>query len=196
MPRFAFLAFALVCLLQRLVEIARNDRNVQRRRPKWTAISIILVFAGFGVFSIVEAFLPGHVFYLTSAVAGAALFVAGFLIRRWVLRALGPLWAIDIDLKPDHYLVTTGPYRFCRHPNYVAMLLEMTGFCLIPSAFYTLAVFLPVYVIVLAARIRLEERALIDRLGVQYREYMRTTFALFPIPRQREFSRPRSGESQ
>jgi protein-S-isoprenylcysteine O-methyltransferase Ste14 len=188
MPRFAFLAFAAVCLLQRLAEIARNDRSVHRRRPKWTAVAIILVFAGFGISSIAEAFLPGHEFYLASALVGAALFVAGFLVRRWVLRALGPLWAIDIDLKPDHYLVTTGPYRFCRHPNYLAMLLEMVGFCLIPSAFYTLAVFLPLYVIVLAARIRVEERALIEALGDQYREYMRTTFALLPIGRQRDAS--------
>src|SRR5580704_14623475 len=85
MPRFAFLAFAIVCLLQRLVEIARNDRNVQQRRPKWTAIAISLVFLGFSVSSVVEAFVPGHTFHLLSAIAGAALFATGFLIRRWVL---------------------------------------------------------------------------------------------------------------
>ena len=185
MPRFAFLAFAIVCLLQRLVEIARNDRNVQERRPKWTAIAIIVVFVGFSAASIVEAFVPGHVFSLISALVGGALFAAGFFVRRWVLQALGPLWAIDIDLKPDHHVVTNGPYRFCRHPNYLAMLLEMAGFCLIPSAFYTLAVFFPLYVIVLAARIRLEETALIAALGEQYREYMRTTFALLPVPQRK-----------
>lgn len=183
MPRFAFLAFVIVCILQRVVEIVRNDRNVQERRPKWTAIAITLVFVGFSVASLIEAFVPGHKFHPVAALAGGALFAAGFLIRRWVLRALGPLWAIDIDLKPGHHLVTTGPYRFCRHPNYVAMLLEMAGFCLIPSAFYTLAVFLPLYIIVLAARIRLEETALIAALGDQYREYMGKTFALLPVPR-------------
>jgi len=183
MSRFAFLAFVIVCLVQRVVEIVRNDRNVQERRPKWTAIAITLVFVGFSVTSLVEAFVAGHKFYPASALAGGALFASGFLIRRWVLRALGPLWAIDIDLKPGHHLVTTGPYRFCRHPNYVAMLLEMAGFCLLPSAFYTLAIFLPIYVLVLVARIRLEETALIAALGDQYREYMRTTFALLPVPR-------------
>jgi protein-S-isoprenylcysteine O-methyltransferase Ste14 len=184
MGRFAFLAFAVACLSQRLVEIARNDRDVQKRRPNWTAVAIVLVYVGFSAASIGEAFIPGHAFYLASAVAGSTMFAAGFLIRQWVLRALGRLWAIDIDLKPAHYLVTTGPYRFCRHPNYLAMLLEMAGFCLIPSAFWTLALFFPLYACVLAVRIRLEERALINALGQEYRDYKRTTFALLPIPRR------------
>src|SRR5262249_16569731 len=122
--------------------------------------------------------------HLAVTIAGAFLFACGFAIRRWVLRALGDLWAIDIDLKPGHQLVTSGPYRYCRHPNYLAMLLEMAGFCLIGNAFYTLVVFFPVYVLILAARIRLEETALVGALGDQYREYRRTTFALLPIRRK------------
>jgi protein-S-isoprenylcysteine O-methyltransferase Ste14 len=184
MPRFAFLAFALICLLQRGFEIVWHDRKVAERRPKWTAVAITAVFLGFSIGSVVEAFVVLRPLSLAAAVAGGVLFAAGFIIRRWVLRALGRLWAIDIDLKPDHHLVTTGPYRFCRHPNYVAMLLEMAGFCLLGNAFYTLAAFFPLYVLALVTRIRLEEAALIAALGDQYREYRRTTFALLPIPRR------------
>jgi protein-S-isoprenylcysteine O-methyltransferase Ste14 len=184
MPRFAFLAFAVICLLQRGTEIVRNDRNLAERRPQWTAIAITAVFLGFSIGSVVEAFFVARPPHLWAAVIGGALFACGFALRQWVLRALGSLWSIDIDLKPGHHLVTTGPYRFCRHPNYVAMLLEMTGFCLIGNAFYTLAAFFPLYVLVLIARIRLEEAALIAALGDQYREYRRTTFALLPIPRR------------
>jgi len=184
MYRYYFLAFAVVCLTQRVVEIVRNDRNVADRRPKWTAIAITAVFIGFSLGSIIEAFIVGRPFNAPLAIFGSCLFVAGFVIRRWVLRSLGAFWAIDVDIKPDHRLIKTGPYRFCRHPNYLAMLLEMIGFCLIPSAFYSLALFLPLYVVVLVARIRIEEAALVDRLGDEYRTYKQMTFALLPIPRR------------
>lgn len=188
MRRLAFVAFAVACLLQRAAEIVRNDRRALDRRPNWTAIAIVVLFLGFTIGSVMEVFLADRPLTPGCAIAGGSLFAAGFALRQWVLRALGPLWAIDIDLKPNHRLVTSGPYRFCRHPNYVAMLLEMVGFCLAGSAFCTLAVFFPLYVLALAARIRIEETALLGRLGDEYRAYMRRTFALFPIPR--------SGKSQ
>lgn len=183
MHRYYFLAFAIICLAQRVAEIIRNDRNVADRRPQWTAIALTAIFIGFSLGSVIESFLVDRPFSAPFAILGICLFAAGFIIRRWVLRSLGALWAIDVDIKPDHRLVKTGPYRFCRHPNYVAMLLEMVGFCLIPSAFYSLAVFLPLYVFTLAARIRIEEAALLERLGDEYREYRRATFALLPIPK-------------
>lgn len=183
MHRYYFLGFAVVCLAQRVIEIMRNDRNVADRRPHWTAIALTIIFVGFSLGSVVESFVVDRPFRIPFAILGSCLFAAGFIIRRWVLQSLGTLWAIDIDIKPDHHLIKTGPYRFCRHPNYLAMLLEMVGFCLIPSAFYSLAVFLPLYVFALAARIRLEEAALVDRLGDEYRTYRQTTFALLPIPK-------------
>lgn len=183
MHRYYFLAFAIACLAQRVIEIARNDRNVAARRPKWTAIALTAIFIGFSLGSVVESFVVDRPFNAALAILGICLFAAGFVIRRWVLRSLGTLWAIDVDIKPDHRLIRTGPYRFCRHPNYLAMLLEMVGFCLIPSALFSLAVFLPLYVAALAARIRIEEAALVDRLGDEYRTYRQQTFALLPIPK-------------
>jgi methyltransferase len=179
---YFFLAFAVVCLAQRIVEIVRNDRNVADRRPHWTAIALTAIFVGFSLGSVVESFVVDRRFSALWTIIGSCLFAAGFVIRRWVLRSLGTLWAIDIDIKPDHHLIKTGPYHFCRHPNYLAMLLEMVGFCLIPSAFYSLAVFLPLYVIALAARIRIEEAALVNRLGDEYRSYRHSTFAVLPLP--------------
>jgi protein-S-isoprenylcysteine O-methyltransferase Ste14 len=180
---YVFLAFAIICLAQRGAEILRNDRNVAERRPNWTAIAITVIFLGFTAGSVMEVFVVERPFHLAATVAGALLFACGFALRRWVLLSLGRLWAIDIDLKPGHYLVTTGPYRFCRHPNYLAMLLEMAGFCLIGNAFYSLAVCFPLYASALAARIRLEEAALLTLFGDRYRVYRKSTFALMPFPK-------------
>ena len=63
------------------------------------------------------------------------------------------------------------------------MLLEMVGFCLIGNACATLVVFFPLYVFALAARMRIEEAALVERFGDRYRSYRQTTFALWPTLR-------------
>ena len=182
MFKIAFVIFAGACLLQRLVEIVRNDRNVGQRRPHWTAIAITVVFLAFSLGSVAETLLVDRPPRPIVSGLGGLLFAAGFAIRQAVVRALGKLWAIDVDIKPDHHLVTSGPYRYCRHPNYVAMLLEMLGFCLIPQAYMTIAVTLPLYVAALAARIRTEEGALVSTFGDEYRAYQRSTFALLPLP--------------
>lgn len=184
MPRFTFVAFAIACLLQRTTEILRYDRNLRDRRPNWTAIAITVLFVGFSVGSVLEVILVDRPINPIVSAAGGILFTAGFLIRRLVIRALGNLWAIDVDIKPDHRLITTGPYRFCRHPNYLAMLLEMIGFCLVGNAFYTLVVVFPLYALAIAARIRVEESVLVIALGDEYRAYRRSTFALWPLPRR------------
>ena len=131
MHRYVFLAFAFVCLAQRVVEIVRNDRNVADRRPNWTAIVLCVLFVGFSVGSVIESFVADRPFSAPLAILGSCLFAAGFIIRRWVLRSL----------------------------------------------------FLPLYVVALAARIRIEEAALVNRLGDEYRSYRHTTFALLPIPK-------------
>lgn len=143
-----------------------------------------MLFVGFSVGSVLEVILVDRPINPIVSAAGGVLFAAGFLFRRLVIRALGILWAIDVDIKPDHRLITTGPYRFCRHPNYVAMLLEMVGFCLVGNAYYTLAGVLPLYALAIAARIRVEETALVIALGEEYRAYRRSTFALLPFPRR------------
>lgn len=84
--------------------------------------------------------------------------------RLWVLATLGPRWTTRIITVPDAPLVTGGPYRFLRHPNYTIVALEIA---ILPLAFgqYAVAiVFTLLNGALLAFRVREEERALSDNV--------------------------------
>ncbi|KAL7280240.1 hypothetical protein PYCCODRAFT_632309 [Trametes coccinea BRFM310] len=58
---------------------------------------------------------------------GLALVAAGTLLRLTCYRSLGPFFTFDLALLPKHQLVTSGPYRFVRHPAYAGSLLILAG---------------------------------------------------------------------
>ena len=89
------------------------------------------------------------------AVLGAAV-----ALRVWSIRTLGDSWnaraAVPDDLEP----VTGGPYRFIRHPNYAAVILEFAAIPLIAGAWRSAITLSMVNAAVLADRITAEERLL------------------------------------
>ena len=82
------------------------------------------------------------------------------LVRIWVIASLGRRWTTRILILPGAPLVRTGPYRFCRHPNYLVVIGEIA---LLPAAFGTMvlaAVFSLANLGMLVRRVAQEERAL------------------------------------
>jgi len=92
--------------------------------------------------------------------AGVGLLLAAKALKLWVIRALGPLWSFRVLVLRGHPMVATGPYRFLRHPNYVAVAAEIVGCALAMGAILTGAVSLLVFAALLARRIRVEEDAI------------------------------------
>jgi methyltransferase len=81
-------------------------------------------------------------------------------LRAWVLATLGPYWTTRVITVPDAPLVTRGPYRFIRHPNYLVVIGEIA---LLPLAFGQVTnaiVFSLLNGALLAWRIRVENAAL------------------------------------
>lgn len=76
-------------------------------------------------------------------------------------------------------LVTHGPYRYLRHPIYVAYLLGGLGGLLTTFSAEALLIFLTYYALV-AFRAALEERALEEVFGERYRRYRAATWGLGP----------------
>jgi len=101
-------------------------------------------------------------------------------LRYWAVFTLGERWNSRIIVWPDRAPVTAGPYRFVRHPNYLAIVLEMSAVPMIHGCFRTAISFTLGNAMLLAIRIPAEERA----LGEAYR----TAFAGTPrfLPGRRD----------
>jgi len=92
--------------------------------------------------------------------AGIGVFLAGKLLKWWAILSLGRLWTFHVLVLPGVPLVTTGPYRLMRHPNYVGLLGEIAGVALMMRAPYTGVASAIAFGALLVARIRVEDRLL------------------------------------
>ena len=89
------------------------------------------------------------------------LLLSGAHWLRWSsVRALGPYWNVRATVPAEMTPVTSGPYHFIRHPNYVAVCLEFLALPLAGGAPLSAASLSCVNALVLACRIRAEERLL------------------------------------
>jgi methyltransferase len=99
-------------------------------------------------------FVPALAWPMLAALAGAQA------LRWWCIGTLGPRWNTRVMVVPGLPLVTSGPYRLLRHPNYVAVVAEGVALPLVHTAWVTAAVFTVFNAALLTVRIRCENRAL------------------------------------
>lgn len=85
-------------------------------------------------------------------------------LRWWCITVLGHQWNTRVIVVPGLHLVARGPYRWIRHPNYVAVVAEGIALPLVHTAWITALVFTVLNVPLLAVRIRCEDAALTSAL--------------------------------
>ncbi len=89
-----------------------------------------------------------------------AVVVASQALRWWCITTLGEQWSTRVIVSPRVPLVSRGPYRFSRHPNYVAVVAEGAALPLVHSAWLTALVFTVLNAALLTVRVRVENAAL------------------------------------
>lgn len=89
-----------------------------------------------------------------------AVVLASQALRWWCVATLGRRWNTLVIVVPGMPLVDKGPYRWFKHPNYVAVVAEGIALPLVHSAWITALAFTAVNAVVLAVRIKVENRAL------------------------------------
>ena len=100
-----------------------------------------------------------------AALAGAALAQA---LRYWAIATLGDRWNTRVIVLPDAEPVTGGPYRYLKHPNYLAVVLEMACLPLVHGGWWTALVFSLGNAAILWVRVRAEEAALGPRYAAAF----------------------------
>ena len=164
---YLYLALLLAVAVLRLIELRVSRRHQEKmltqgavRVPephfKWIVAvhTFVLIGSALEVVLLRRPFLP----FLAGPMF--ALFLASNLMRFWVIRALGELWSVQVMDSTRVGVVTTGPFRFVRHPNYTGVILEMISLPLIHTAWITAIVASLGYAFALSMRIREEERIL------------------------------------
>ena len=135
----------------------------------WSAFAI--------AYAVPQAAIRWHRDWLLAA--GILLMAAGVGLRFYAIRTLGLYFTVTVRTHPAQRVVATGPYRLVRHPSYSASLLTFAGACLaLANWLALLAIVLPAAAF--AYRIRVEEAALLQALGDDYRRYMQHTKRLVP----------------
>ncbi len=110
---------------------------------------------------------------------GFVVFLLGLALAVWARVLLGSNWGTPMSQKVDPELVTTGPYRYVRHPIYSGIIFGMIGTAMAVSLYWVVAVVLVGAYFVYAARV--EER-IMDRLFPEsYPAYKRSTKMLIPF---------------
>jgi protein-S-isoprenylcysteine O-methyltransferase Ste14 len=111
--------------------------------------------------------------------SGAIFAAAGIGMMYWTLTNLGKNLTDTVETRREATLVTSGPYRYVRHPFYVAAALLMLAAALFSANWFIAASGLAV-IALLAARTPKEEEKLVEKFGDEYRAYMARTGRFVP----------------
>jgi methyltransferase len=154
--------------LQRLIELvwARSNTARLRRRGAVEADAgaypfYVLLHAGW---------LASLAIFVPAATPPDWLLLGVFALlqlgRIWVIASLGRYWTTRIINLPDAPLVRIGPYRYVRHPNYLLVIAEIAVLPLAFGAAAIAAIFSALNLVLIARRIRIENRVLAPRQAV------------------------------
>jgi methyltransferase len=173
----AYLGLLAAVALLRIFELRISRRNQQKllaqgaikvEKPpfRWVVLvhTAVLICAALEVVFLRRPFIP----WLAAIML--ALFVASNLVRLWVVMTMGQHWNVQVMNSTSLGVVTSGPFRFVRHPNYAAVFVEMFSLPLIHTAWLTALLGCAGYGAAISQRIFVEESVLLA--SPDYREAM------------------------
>ncbi len=164
---WAYTAFLLLLGAERLVELIISRRNAAwalgrggleygQRHFVWMK----LLHSAFLAACVLEVWLLARPFLPALGWPMLALALAAQGLRYWAVTTLGRRWNVRVIVLPGEPAVAGGPYRYLRHPNYLAVIVEGLAVPLLHGAWITALSFTLLNGLLLAVRIRCEERAL------------------------------------
>lgn len=164
---WAFTLLIVLVAVERLVELRVSKRNlawsfaqggVEFGRSHYPFMVALHVFLLAG--SLVEVWVWQKPLVAALSWTMLAVVVAAQGLRWWCITTLGKRWNTLVVIVPGLPRVTSGPYRFLSHPNYVAVVIEGIALPLVGFAWVTALVFTVLNLPLLYVRLRIENQAL------------------------------------
>jgi protein-S-isoprenylcysteine O-methyltransferase Ste14 len=138
------------------------------------AVPYLIMFGWFALRTYIGAYKP----YLWLQLLGLVCIiigVSGYITSIFFLRSN---WAVSACIKEDHTFISTGPYKFVRHPMYFFMITTILGSGLLISN-YLIILYTPVVIAIYYVRAKKEEE-LLKEAFLEYKYYIQKTKMLIP----------------
>lgn len=157
-----------------------GDRVLDHGTRAWAdAITVVLLVGAI----LAAVFIQGAAIPIDPWLAfslGSVVVVLGVALRLWAARTLGRFFTQSVTISPGQFVVTSGPYRFVRHPGYTGLLVSLVGLALMLGNWASILIVIAGFFVAHVPRIRVEERALEENLGEEYRAFEHTHKRLVP----------------
>jgi methyltransferase len=174
---FAYLSLLLLVGIGRLAELGisrRNQRQLEkqgvRKIPEPHFRWMVFLHGGVLVCAGAEVLILHRPLIFALAIPMAVLFVLANILRWWVIRTLAGHWNVEVMESSRVGVVSSGPYRWVRHPNYVAVVVEIFSLPMIHTAWITAILGTLGDLEILRRRIRVEDGFLMSNPA--YRQAM------------------------
>lgn len=174
--QFLFLLAVVSLSIQRLYEMRKSRineirilENGGREHASGHYIWMKILHASWLICMPLEVFVFHRVFSWWVFLPAFLLTISGQILRMAAMHALKDRWTTKIMTIPGAPPVYDGIFQKIRHPNYVGVVLEIFAFPLMHSAFLTSGIYSVLNLILLAKRIKEEEKALSE--NNRYGEY-------------------------
>jgi len=167
LTRIAFLILLACVGLERVVELQVSRRHQRdlvscgaRKQSDPHYRWMVALHAGVLIGAAAEVTLLHRPFIASLAFCALLLFVFATLLRWWVIRTLGIHWNTEVVNSAPLGVVSDGPFRWIRHPNYLGVFVEIIALPLIHTAWITAAFAAAGNAFVLRNRLHIEEPVL------------------------------------
>jgi len=164
---WGYLALLVVVGAGRLMEMRlsrRHQRELQElgcaRAPERGFALMVCLHTGVLIAAAVEVVWARRPLLAGLAIPALLAFLLANGLRWWVIRTMAAHWNVNVVNSLALGVVTEGPYRFVRHPNYVAVFVELVALPLVHTAWLTALVGTALHAFVLRRRLALEESVL------------------------------------
>ncbi len=112
---------------------------------------------------------------------GVFLLVAGTIFRLYAIYTLGKYFTSTVQIKDQHKIIITGPYKFLRHPSYTGAFSAMLGCAVLLQSIIGFIIFGIAMLYVYYLRIKTEEETLFQNFKEEYTQYCNHTWKMFPL---------------
>jgi protein-S-isoprenylcysteine O-methyltransferase Ste14 len=181
-----YVVISIICWVGFWVYWTINNSNQKETKQKpniWEIVPYRFLWASSFLFLILPKVFHLNFTVLPNTISigilGDVVSILGLTICIWARKYLADNWSMQLDLKKDHELITTGPYALARHPIYTGFLFLFLGTAITTGTAGGIIGFF-VLIVGCFVRIKNEEKLMIKTFGEKYLEYKNKVKALIP----------------